>query len=359
MRSGSMLREIDKVPFLSQIYNTGRLLLAKITEKRQEDPPLISLKKLTEIKHWMHRNARELELNLWKYWFENGSREAVVTALTWYQNEDGGFGNALDADNWNPGSSPYQTSLAIRILGNIGFTDVEHPVYQGIFKYLYSETDLTDYGWRFCIPTNDRFPHAPWWQYNEERNLVESLGPTCVIAGFILKYMDPASVLYEKTINLVNQLLDSFRTCENFGDMGIAGVMELIGTLKDLQFGDYDYEALWKKTEGLVKKSIETDVSQWAFYGVRPSNYISGPQSPCYEENKEIVEKELDYLEQTLPENGVWGITWTWFENNEKYAKEFAVSENWWKASAAIDKLLLLRNFGRLEAGWNEECISG
>lgn len=68
-----------------------------------------------------------------------------------------------------------------------------------------------------------------------------------------------------------------------------------------------------------------------------------------YEDNKEIVEKELDYLEQTLPENGVWGITWTWFDNNEKYAKEFAISENWWKAAAAVDKLVLLKNFGRLE----------
>lgn len=38
MRSGSMFREIDKVPFLSQIYNTGRLLLAKITEKSRRIP---------------------------------------------------------------------------------------------------------------------------------------------------------------------------------------------------------------------------------------------------------------------------------------------------------------------------------
>lgn len=105
------------------------------------------------------------------------------------------------------------------------------------------------------------------------------------------------------------------------------------------------------KNKNTGENSIETDVSKWAYYGVRPSNYIIGPQSACYEDNKEIVEKELDYLEQTLPENGVWGITWTWFDNNEKYAKEFAISENWWKAAAAVDKLVLLKNFGRLETG--------
>ena len=159
---------------------------------------MIALNKLTEIKYWMHRNAREVELSLWNYFFENGSRRDVADALSWYQNEDGGFGYALDADNWNPDSNPYQTSMAIRILRNIGFTDMEHPVCQGIFRYLYSEKDLMDYGWRFCIPTNDNFPHAPWWQYDEERNLVESIGPTCDIATFILKYMDPGSELYRK-----------------------------------------------------------------------------------------------------------------------------------------------------------------
>lgn len=44
-----------------------------------------------------------------------------------------------------------------------------------------------------------------------------------------------------------------------------------------------------------------------------------------------------------------WGITWSWFGNNEKYAKEFAISENWWKADGAIRKVILLRNFGRIE----------
>ena len=118
---------------------------------------MIALNKLTEIKYWMHRNAREVELSLWNYFFENGSRRDVADALSWYQNEDGGFGYALDADNWNPDSNPYQTSMAIRILRNIGFTDMEHPVCQGIFRYLYSEKDLMDYGWGVCLPPQDKF----------------------------------------------------------------------------------------------------------------------------------------------------------------------------------------------------------
>ena len=35
-----------------------------------------------EIRSWIHRNARQLELSVWNYFFENGSREAVIDALS-------------------------------------------------------------------------------------------------------------------------------------------------------------------------------------------------------------------------------------------------------------------------------------
>ena len=56
-----------------------------------------------------------------------------------------------------------------------------------------------------------------------------------------------------------------------------------------------------------------------------------------------------EYMKQRCNPIYCWNITWSWFENNEKYAKEFAISENWWKASIAIEKIRLLQNFGRVE----------
>lgn len=38
------------------------------------------------------RNARPIDLAVFKYYFENGSKEDVITALSAYQNPDGGFG---------------------------------------------------------------------------------------------------------------------------------------------------------------------------------------------------------------------------------------------------------------------------
>lgn len=61
-----------------------------------------------------------------------------------------------------------------------------------------------------------------------------------------------------------------------------------------------------------------------------------------------VLLQEMDYLVNTFPNDDVWEITWTWFENMDQYEKYFTISENWWKASTAIDKILFLRNFSYL-----------
>ena len=43
-------------------------------------------------KAFMYRNARPLDLARFQYHFEHGSKESVLNALNYYQNEDGGFG---------------------------------------------------------------------------------------------------------------------------------------------------------------------------------------------------------------------------------------------------------------------------
>ena len=52
-----------------------------------------------EIRLWMYGNARQIELAIWQYYFENGSKEAVLSSLSFYQNDDGGFGHTLEADS--------------------------------------------------------------------------------------------------------------------------------------------------------------------------------------------------------------------------------------------------------------------
>lgn len=303
-----------------------------------------------EIRTWIYRNARQVDLAVWQNLFERGSKEAVLSALSFYQNEDGGFGHALEADCWNPESSPYTTLYVVNIFKMIGFTDKEHPMMQGIIRYLENGKHFTGSGWLFSIPTNNNYAHAPWWTYNVEANEYESIGVTVGLACFVLKYCDSRSELYQKVMSILKQMIQGLKLQKKNGDMGIGSYCILIDTIKELGLEEeLDYNNLIPIVRNLVRDSIERDTSKWIYYGVRPSNYIISPDSIFYQENEDIVQRELDYLIETRPENGVWDITWSWFDNNELYPKEFAISENWWKAAKAVEKMLFLRNFGRLE----------
>ncbi len=169
------------------------------------------------------------------------------------------------------------------------------------------------------------------------------------LACFIMRYCDVNSDLYKRAMIITKRMIDRLKSRNNHGEMGIGGYCVLLDTIKQYGLGDkFDYENLQAIVHQLVKESIERDTSKWIYYGKRPSNYITSPDSRFYKENEEIVQKELDYLIDTRPDAGVWNITWSWFDNNEVYPKEYAISENWWKASKAIEKMVFLRNFKRI-----------
>ncbi|ULQ60381.1 hypothetical protein K7I13_03475 [Brucepastera parasyntrophica] len=303
-----------------------------------------------EIRSWLHRNGREIECALWQFHFEDGTAEAVLSTLAFYQNEDGGFGNALEPDSWNPDSSPYTTLYAITLLRGIRFTDTSHPVYQGIFRFLENGMHSTEKSWLFSIPSNDACPRAPWWTYNEASNETESVGVTAGLAGFILRYGDVNSALYEKALDCTQDVIDKLNGPGPYGDMGIGEGVSLLADMETSGAANkFDGPGLAGRLAGLMENTVERDPSKWTAYNAKPSLYIGSPDSVFFPAFKELVSAELDFIIDTRRPGAVWDIPWNWFEHAGKYAREWAISENWWKSVKAIEKTLLLRDFGRVQ----------
>lgn len=147
---------------------------------------------------FMYRNARPLELALWQFHFEGGSADSVLHALSFYQNEDGGFGHALEADNWNPHSSPLTTQTATEILYAVDAPQ-SHPLVQNTLRYLDSgaDFDAAHRQWLNCVPSSNDFPRAIWWTYKEGSDAFQ-YNPTAALAAFILRYAEKGSSVYEK-----------------------------------------------------------------------------------------------------------------------------------------------------------------
>lgn len=296
---------------------------------------------------FIYRNARPLDFARWQYHFENGSKAAVLNALSYYQNEDEGFGHGLEPDAWNPNSSPIQTWYATEILREIDFTDNSHPVIKGILNYLASRKDFNGHYWNNIIKSNNDYPHAPWWNTETGSTAHDDYNPTACLAGFIIKYADKNSELYNLGCRLAKEAVNTYMNQGFLSNMAtVLCYIRLMQYVEEAGATDlFDLHALQAKLTKQVESCISRNTDEWdRSYVCKPSLFINGKESIFYRSNKEIADFECDFILKTQLDDGSWNITWSW----PAYPEAWAVSKNWWKANGIISNLLYLRGFNKI-----------
>ena len=295
---------------------------------------------------FVYRNARPLDLARWQRHFEGGSAEAVLHALAYYQNADGGFGHALEADSWNPHSTPIQTGAAVELFQELGWTDPTHPVAQGLLRYLASGADFDGRTWANTVPTNNDYPHAPWWRSDSESACHTDDNPTAMLAGFALRFAAPDSALGRLAERLARAAADTLLSGPPLNDMHTTGCyLTLYAYCAQAGTDCVDLAALRDRLRAQVRGSVTQDTALWEDgYVCRPSMYLNTPDSPFYPDCAELALYECDFLRRTQQPDGSWPIPWRWTD----YPEQWAVSRQWWKGKTAVDNTLYLRNFDRL-----------
>ena len=294
---------------------------------------------------FMYRNARPLDLARFQYHFENGSQEAVLHALSFYQNEDGGFGHAIEADNWNPNSIPLHANGANSILHEIGMPDGSHPMIQRLIAWYASGACFNGKSWDVTVPSSNDYPHAPWWHTDSVSTCHTDYNGTAQIAGFLIRYAPRCSEGFRLGVRIAGEaiaaldpasLMDS-HTCACY--LRMAELIEEAGAQSLFPFED-----LKARLHQSVQKLIVTDKSKWGAYVCKPSQFFRSRNSEYFAENADIAEYECKFIAATQLEDGSWDIPWRW----EKFPDEWAVAKNWWKGEVILENLLYLKGFGKL-----------
>ncbi len=100
---------------------------------------------LEKARGFIYKNARPLDVARWNYLFENGDSTEVMKYLLSYQNEDGGFGHALEPDCWNEKSTPPRSNLEIatcfKKLSRLIFPGIALRISKVIFPTIYPSKD--------------------------------------------------------------------------------------------------------------------------------------------------------------------------------------------------------------------------
>lgn len=291
---------------------------------------------------FIYRNARPLDLARWQYLFENGSAENVLKALAAYQNADGGFGHALEADCWNPQSAPVQTWAATQILREIHRMDAGHPIVQGILRYLDGTRDFDGHCWPNTLPSNDLYPHAPWWNYAPAEEI--NYNPTASLIGFILRTADPQSRLYETAVRLLKEAYAWFREHCPLESMHTAACfVELYEDLAECGPDIVDLAEFERLLRTQIDRVLTRDTSTWTTeYVCKPSLLISSRRSRFYAENRELCEYECRFISETQQADGSWTPNWDWGCDPEQWH----ISKNWWKSDLILKNLKFCRAMG-------------
>ncbi len=351
MRSEKTGKQIDREPSAAQIVTVD-------SEKAGCGSSYIlerdSFMNYNKARNFIYKNARPLDIARWKYLFEGGSKEAVMTALAVYQNEDGGFGHALEPDCWNPESSPVQTWVAVEIIKEIELEEKEHPVIQGILKYLSSGKDFNGHTWANTIASNNDSPHAPWWDYAPDAEI--SYNPTASLIPFILKFADIESKLYSLALELTkeaygyfkqNYPLESAHTVSCFVELYDYLTKNAAHTNKNPDHITIDLAEFRTLLQKQIQSLITYDTHTWATeYVCKPSLFISSKTSDFYAENQEICEYECEFIADSQEPDGTWAITWSWTD----YPEEWSISKNWWKSDWIIKNLRYIKTFRGLDS---------
>ncbi len=293
---------------------------------------------------FMYRCARPLEMALWQYHFEGGSAENVLRALSFYQNGDGGFGHALEADNWNPASTPLTTQTATEILYAVD-APAEHPIVQGILAYLDSGNDFDSEHrqWPGSVASNNDHPRAIWWTWDGKDDF--RYNPTAGLAAFILRYADKTAPVYAKGLAIAREAVNWLLQQEPFAEKH---VVYLFARLEEFGKG-HDIPGLDELSARLhaqIPLCVCHDLSKYGVeYVDRPTDLIDGPQHRFYPDIADAADAECTFLIDSQLADGSWPVPWKWWN---EYTDEFAVAAMWWKSHIVLKHIVYLRNFGKI-----------
>lgn len=299
-----------------------------------------------EARKFIYQHARPLDLARWQYHFENGTKNAVLAALETYQNEDGGFGYGLEADCFNPNSSPIQTWAATEILREINFTDSTHSIINGILRYLASgmHFDKEQQQWLNTIPSNNDYPHAIWWTY-KEGEVEFKYNPTACLSGFFVKYGDKKSEFYNTAVRIAQEAYQFWISNMPYTEQHVTTCfIRLYEYCLEANVEIADMDEFKRKLVEQVRHELSSDADKWdTNYVCMPSNFIKTEDSIFYAANAELIAKERAYIVNQQLEDGSFAIPWEWWTEY----KEYEIAKTWWKSDFCIRNLKFLQEFGK------------
>lgn len=278
--------------------------------------------------NFIWENGRFLERAIFEYYFYKGSADRIRSILASYQNEDGGFGHALEPDLRAPDSQPVFVEFALLALYDcrIRAQDLAYRACDFIARH----ADLKR-GIATVFPSAIGYPRADHW--NNPGNQQPSMDRLVGLVGLV----NWQGIRHPWLPGAVKACLESIETV-TYDD---AHTIKTVFCLVESVSADSPVDRLFEKLSSDLLKAnyfcLETPVKT---YGLTPLTFAPSPTSYCRKifTDAQINAHLEDLLSHQQPDGG-WPILW-------EPPGEMARRE--WRAQKTVQALATLRAYGKI-----------
>ena len=289
---------------------------------------------------FIEKHARPLDKKLFKYHFAKGFVIDVREELMKYQNEDGGFGNAIEPDLRLKASSPIATSVGLQYCSEIKINQ-DDPIIEKAITYLLRTYQTGDGYWPDTFMDVNNEPHAPWWSIDEVKPPLEARwsNPNAELVGYMNKYSIhvPSDFLVDLN-RRVSLNIDSSMYIEGL----IYDILCWIRTYPYLP-SELRKKAKTKidRTLQKIRPTIEETLREVQIFALAPS-----PKSLFYklfpDEVDSLIKKEIE----SQADDGGWWPTWEWGQ----YEDVWEIAKVEWAGKITVECLKSLDYYNLLDS---------
>jgi len=284
---------------------------------------------------------------MFAFHFEGGAVDDVLIALSQFQNEDGGFGQALEPDLRTPTSSALATGEGLNILKEVD-SPGDHPIVRSAVEYLLSSFDGEKKIWRIAAQDTNKYPHAPWW-HDEGGSLVITFDgyqviPRAKIVGLLHHYSD--LVPEEWLDSITAQTVAGIETITPFGSGGGDDLVYALSLAEEVTLAEQFRARIVKRLRTVVPEVVSHNPEEWGSYCISPLKIVTSPQSPIADLIWDAVQEHLDYQIDHQTQEGAWNPVWSW---GDFYPEAWQGAKVEWQGYLTLATLMALKVFNRIE----------
>lgn len=291
----------------------------------------LTKEELLDIERQMYNKARDIDVSLFNVTLDYLPKDFVYTALSMYQNKDGGYAHSLEIDNQNVNSTAYVTYLALDYFKRSGYNSYkEDPEFEKTlnkaFNYLYNRNT----NWNIFEESNLKYACA-------ERFRIKSLSnfPENAICGLTIHFLDEKKPYYKKALNMLDKIDMKLLASDKLSFDELYGYKIYFDSLisKELSYNDEAYHHYINLKNKFIK-NLE----------LNKDNYHMVLHLIEHDEFSDIVEKAFELMLNDRKHHGLWEASHEW---GNLYPEGDSAKLKWLGAKT-YDNIYLLKKFGRI-----------